>query len=96
MSTVPLVLDPDIAAVLEGMIAAPGPPAHEVPVEQARAGHEAETEHLCGPGRAGRRGARPRDPRAVRRRSPSRVYRPEGEGPLPVVAYLHGGGWMVG
>ena len=27
-----------------------GPPAHEVPVDQARAGHEAETTHLSGPG----------------------------------------------
>ena len=27
-----------------------GPPAHEVPVEQARAGHAAETEHLAGEG----------------------------------------------
>jgi acetyl esterase len=25
-----------------------------------------------------------------------RLFRPEGEGPLPVVAYLHGGGWMTG
>ena len=32
------------------MLAFTGPPAHEVPVEQARAGHEAETEHLSGPG----------------------------------------------
>ena len=32
------------------MLAITGPPAHDVPVEQARAGHEAETEHLSGPG----------------------------------------------
>ena len=32
------------------MLAFTGPPAHEVPIEQARAGHEAETEHLSGPG----------------------------------------------
>ena len=25
-----------------------------------------------------------------------RTFRPEGDGPLPVVAYLHGGGWMLG
>ena len=25
-----------------------------------------------------------------------RTFRPEGDGPLPVVAYLHGGGWMMG
>ena len=43
-------LDPEIAKILEGMLAFTGPPAHEVPIEQARAGHEAETEHLSGPG----------------------------------------------
>ena len=56
-----------------GCSRSPGPPAHEVPVEQARAGHEAETEHLSGPGRAGRRGARPRDPGAVRHDPRARV-----------------------
>ena len=27
---------------------------------------------------------------------PVRVYRPRADGPLPVVVYLHGGGWMLG
>ena len=27
---------------------------------------------------------------------PARLYRPEGDGPLPLVVYLHGGGWMLG
>ncbi len=27
---------------------------------------------------------------------PIRVYTPEGEGPFPVLLYLHGGGWVVG
>ncbi|MGR6964616.1 alpha/beta hydrolase [Geodermatophilus sp. URMC 61] len=26
----------------------------------------------------------------------ARVYRPEGEGPFPTVAFLHGGGWVIG
>ncbi|MEA3019357.1 MAG: hypothetical protein QOI47_881, partial [Actinomycetota bacterium] len=25
-----------------------------------------------------------------------RVYRPEGDGPLPIVCYFHGGGWVLG
>ena len=25
-----------------------------------------------------------------------RTFRPEGDGPLPIVVYLHGGGWMMG
>ena len=32
------------------MLAIAGPPAHEVPVDQARAGHEAETVNMSGPG----------------------------------------------
>ncbi len=27
---------------------------------------------------------------------PLRIYTPEGEGPFPVLVYLHGGGWVVG
>jgi len=27
---------------------------------------------------------------------PMRVYRPEGDGPVPTVVYFHGGGWVVG
>jgi acetyl esterase len=77
------------------MLAMSGPPAHEVPVEQARAGHEAETQHLSGPG----------EPVAEVRdleipvpscSIPARLYRPEGEAPFPLVVYLHGGGWTIG
>src|SRR5262249_53441873 len=28
--------------------------------------------------------------------SPVRVYRPQGAGPLPVLVYFHGGGWVIG
>ena len=44
------MLEPGIQKILDGMNALEGPPAHEVPVEQARAGHEQETEELGGPG----------------------------------------------
>ncbi|MYD97549.1 MAG: alpha/beta hydrolase [Gammaproteobacteria bacterium] len=27
---------------------------------------------------------------------PARIYRPEGEGPFPVVIMFHGGGWVIG
>jgi acetyl esterase len=77
------------------MLSVDGPPAHEVPIEQARAGHEAETKQLSGPGEP------VAEVREVEVPSPCgafpvRVYRPEGEGPLPLVAYVHGGGWMLG
>ena len=72
------------------MNAVAGPPAHEVPVEQARAAHSAETERLCGPGDAV---AEVRDVVAGDLRI--RTYRPHEDGG-GVVAYTHGGGWMMG
>ena len=66
-----------------------------MPIDQARAAHEAESEQLSGPP----------DPiaeaRDVEIPGPGgdirlRVLRPDGDGPLPVVAYLHGGGWALG
>jgi acetyl esterase len=89
-------LQADVAEVLTGMLLAAGPPAHELPVEQARANHLAETESLCGdgepvaeeidltvPGPAGD--------------IPVRAYVPRGgAAPYPVIVWLHGGGWMLG
>ncbi len=66
-----------------------GPPAHEVPVEQARAGHAAETEHLAGEGVAV---ARVRDDTVAD--VPVRLYEPEDAS--GTVVYLHGGGWVLG
>jgi acetyl esterase len=83
-------MDPDIQKVLDGMNALEGPPAHEVPVEQARAGHEQETQVLAGPGE---------DVGAVEDVEiagvPARVYTPL-EPAGGTVAYFHGGGWVVG
>jgi acetyl esterase len=91
---VPRVLEPGIQKVLDEMNALEGPPAHEVPIEQARAGHEEETAQLSGPGEdvgevrdvevAGSAGP-----------IPLRIYRPL-EPAGGVVAYFHGGGWAVG
>ena len=53
------------------MNALPGPPAHEVPVAEARAGHIAEAEQLSRRGRAGGRG--PRRHRSLARRRGSRA-----------------------
>src|SRR4051812_36635275 len=77
------------------MLAAPGPPAHEIPIEQARVNHRMETEALCG---TGPEVAEVRDlaiPSAGGE-IPVRVYRPEGETPQPIVVWLHGGGWALG
>jgi acetyl esterase len=89
----PRVLHPEIQAILDEMNAMPGPPAHEVSVAEARAGHEAETARLCGAG----------DPVAEVRDLtvpgaggdvPVRLFIPDGA--AGVVAYIHGGGWMMG
>ena len=87
------MLAADIQAVLDGMLALDGPPAHEVPIEQARAAHETETAALSGPGvevdsviEDGIEG--PGGPIPVRR------YRPSGA--VGTIAYFHGGGWAIG
>jgi len=77
------------------MLALATTPPHEVPVDQARAGHEAETKELSGPGE---------DVAEVRDIEidgpggpiPVRVYTPQGTTPLPLLVYLHGGGWTIG
>jgi acetyl esterase len=91
------MMDPRVEEILAGMLAAPGPPAHEIPIEQARVNHRMETEELCGPGPAV---AAVRDlvvPSAGGG-IPVRAYTPRdaGEGPLPLVVWLHGGGWAIG
>jgi acetyl esterase len=87
------VLDPGIQEVLDGMNAVEGPPAHEVPIEQARAGHEQETAQLSGPGEevAAVRDAEVAGPAGA---IPLRLYEPAAA--AGVIAYFHGGGWAVG
>jgi acetyl esterase len=85
------VLTPEIQEILDGMNAAPGPPPHEIPVPDARAAHDEEAARLCGPP----------DPVAEVRdilvgEVPVRTFRPDGDAPLPVVVFLHGGGWIMG
>jgi acetyl esterase len=86
------MLDPQLEEVLAGINAA-RPAAHEVPIEQLRAAHEAETELLSGPGEPV---AEVRDVTVPGPGGdvPVRVYRPQaGDAPLGVVVYFHGGGW---
>ena len=83
-------MDAGIQKVLDGMNALEGPPAHEVPVEQARAGHENETEQLGGPGE---------EVGSVEDGElagvPVRLYTPL-EPTGGTISYFHGGGWVVG
>jgi acetyl esterase len=80
--------------VLDGLNALEGPPAHEVPVAQARAGHERETALLSGPGEEV---GEVSDVEVAGAGGPVRVrvYVPL-EPTGGVLAYFHGGGWVVG
>ena len=89
-------VDPHIAALLKALADADLPPMYEGTAEAARLQYlalsttrspddvvpVAATEDRTVPGAEG-------DLRA-------RVYRPEGEGPFPTVAFFHGGGWVIG
>jgi acetyl esterase len=86
-------LHPDIQQILDAMNAMPGPPAHELPVAAMRAGHVAEAERLSGEG----------EPVAEVR--DVTIPGPGGDVPVRllvpedahgVVAYIHGGGWVMG
>jgi acetyl esterase len=83
------VVHPELRPILEAMLALPGPPPEDVPVEQARAAHAAETEQLAG---RGPDVARVEDGEVAG--VPVRTYEPAGA--LGTVAYFHGGGWMLG
>jgi acetyl esterase len=90
-------VDPHIAAVLAMMEQAGMPPMYEGTPEVGRAQYlaltvgartpeqvvpVASTEDIAVPGAQGELKAR--------------VYRPDAEGPLPTVAFFHGGGWVIG
>jgi acetyl esterase len=86
-------LDPQVAALLEQMAALGARPFNEMTPEEARAQMLAN------------RGQQPVVPveQVVDRtvlglagEIPVRIYTPAGSGPLPVVVYFHGGGWVIG
>ena len=87
-------LDPQVSAFLDQLAAAEAPPPQEQTPEEARAGF-ALLAVVTGP---------PEDPVPTEDRSlpgpngeiPVRIYRPPGDGLLPVVVYFHGGGWVIG
>jgi len=85
-------LDPQAKQVIEQLAALGFPPTHTVSPEQARmnakarpraAGPEVakvEQRSIPGPGSA----------------IPVRIYTPVGAGPFPILAWFHGGGWVIG
>jgi acetyl esterase len=83
------VIDPELQPIVDAMLALPGPPPEDVPVDQARAAHAAETAQLAG---RGPDVAHVYDGELAG--VPVRAYRPrDAHG---TVAYFHGGGWVLG
>lgn len=86
-------LDPGIAYFLEEGAKAGGPPLHTLSPAEVRLAIAGVEQMLMGEG----------EPVAhVEDRTipgpagdiPIRIYRPEGDGPFPVLVYYHGGGWV--
>src|SRR3954470_12618673 len=87
-------LDPQARMLLDQMEAMGLPPLDALPVADARAAimqmvaaagapePVARVENRTIPGPAGD--------------IPVRLYAPEAEGPLPLLVYYHGGGWVIG
>ena len=88
------MLAPEIQALVDRMEPAP---VTVVPIAEARAGHDRETTELSGPGEPVGEVRELELPGAGGPLS-VRLYRPLGpaDGLLPLVAYLHGGGWALG
>ena len=85
-------LDPQAQAVMDAVAALGFPANHTVSPEEARAN-----------GRARPRAPGPAVARVEDRTIPGpdselpvRIYTPEGDGPFPILAWFHGGGWVVG
>ena len=89
------MLDPEIEPIVDLMEAGPDPPGGFVPIAQARATHDLETAEMSGPGQEVAE-VREHEVPGPGGPVPLRLYRPEGQGPLALVAYAHGGGWAVG
>jgi acetyl esterase len=86
-------LDPNAEKLLLELAAGESPPAESVTVEESRAG----IKELMGPdehpeevGRVEEREV-PAEPFPV----PVRIYHPKGDGPFPVIVFIHGGGWVI-
>jgi acetyl esterase len=92
------VLDPEIQPIVDMLETAPGPAAHLVPIAQARAAHDRETHVMSGPGE------QVAEVRDIEIPGPGgaialRLFKPlpeDASEPLPLVAYAHGGGWVMG
>ena len=90
-------LDPHIAGALKMMAASGAKPIHEVSPAEARAGFLALTVGTHTPEQT-TPVASVQDSTVPGAAGPlkARIYRPEGDGPFPTVAFFHGGGYVIG
>ena len=89
-------LDPQLSAMFERAAAAPAVPLSELPPAVARAGFRASVLALLGADYQAVPLAEVRD-QTIDGSVPVRVYRPRSEATgLPVVAFAHAGGWVLG
>ncbi|HET9731055.1 MAG TPA: alpha/beta hydrolase fold domain-containing protein [Acidimicrobiales bacterium] len=86
-------LQPDVARLLDAMSALELPPMESQTVEANRDAMAASAALAPGPDVAEVVDALLPTPAGL---LPYRLYRPEASGPHPVVAYFHGGGWVLG
>jgi acetyl esterase len=89
-----MALDPQAKAVLDQMEKAGGPPINELSVAEARDASAALAAMQGSPEPVA--GVQDRRLQGPGGDIPIRIYTPAGEGPLPVLLYFHGGGWVLG
>ena len=87
-------LDPKVKAFLDQLAAVEAPPLNSLPVSDARQALEAMVAMQGEPEAV----ARAEDRRVTGPDGdvPVRVYVPQAKGPLPILVYFHGGGWVIG
>lgn len=90
-------LDPHLAGALQMLADSGAKPLHEGTPEEGRAFYLATTSGALTPEQVVPV-ASAKDTAVAGAVGPlkARVYRPEGEGPFPTVAYFHGGGFVIG
>jgi len=87
-------LDPQARLLLDQMASMGTPPLHTMSVPDARAMMESMN-GLLGEGEAVAH-VEDRQIPGPAGAMPARLYRPDGKGPLPLLVYFHGGGWVLG
>ncbi|WP_085991179.1 alpha/beta hydrolase [Oceanobacillus senegalensis] len=87
---------PAVKNLLDQINSAEGPGIPEMTVEENRAGLAALYKDLVGEPQEVKKVENINIPSHDGEKIGLRIYTPEGEGPLPVLVFYHGGGWVLG